>query len=398
MVVKKSFEHIVIGAGALGSAVAYRLAEGGCASVLVIEQFDIGHGLGASEDHSRIIRRAYNAPHYTELTAPMYEAWREIEDLSGLHLVTTTGGLDLAVPGTAGEQEVADCRAALHQSHIAFEDMNSNEIRSRWPQWRIPDEVVGLYQAEGGILDIRRGSAAHVALARQRGVEFLPGTRVHAVSSTSESDVQIETSAGNFTCGSLIICAGSWSTQLLQMLGVNWKLWLSQEQVTYFATANVRDYLPERFPTWLWYGEDTFYGFPVYGEVAVKASRHLTKKWVTAETRSYETDPVESGRVKAFLQRHLPTAVGPELYSKTCVYDLPPDHDFVLDTLPGHPRVTVGIGAGHAAKFAALLGKILADLATAGKTRHPISAFRADRPALTDPSFRAVFLETRSPQ
>jgi sarcosine oxidase len=47
----------------------------------------------------------------------------------------------------------------------------------------------------------------------------------------------------------------------------------------------------------------------------------------------------------------------------------------------------VCIGAGHAAKFAGLLGRILSDLAIDGTTALDIDAFRADRPALADPAF-----------
>jgi len=134
-----------------------------------------------------------------------------------------------------------------------------------------------------------------------------------------------------------------------------------------------------------------FYGFPVYGEVAVKAARGMTGRFVTQQTRSFEPDPAETDLVASFLRERLPGAVGPELYSKTCVYDMPPDRDFIIDRVPGHPQITVGIGAGHAAKFASLLGKILADLATGGRTAYPIAAFRAGRPALTDPLFKPVF-------
>jgi sarcosine oxidase len=53
--------------------------------------------------------------------------------------------------------------------------------------------------------------------------------------------------------------------------------------------------------------------------------------------------------------------------------------------------VTVCIGAGHAAKFAGLLGRILADLAADGGTAFPIAPFAAARPALTDPGFRPAY-------
>ena len=93
--------YIVVGAGALGSAAAYWLTRSGATDVLVLEQYGLGHGLGASEDHSRIIRHAYHSSVYTALTQAAYDAWAEIEGETGLQLVVKTGGLDLAVAGHA---------------------------------------------------------------------------------------------------------------------------------------------------------------------------------------------------------------------------------------------------------------------------------------------------------
>jgi sarcosine oxidase len=59
--------------------------------------------------------------------------------------------------------------------------------------------------------------------------------------------------------------------------------------------------------------------------------------------------------------------------------------------VPGHPRITVGIGAGHAAKFGNLLGHILSDITLYDKTAFPVEPFRADRPALNDPSYEPNF-------
>jgi len=73
------------------------------------------------------------------------------------------------------------------------------------------------------------------------------------------------------------------------------------------------------------------------------------------------------------------------------VYDLTADRNFVLGTVPGHPNISLFVGAGHAAKFAALIGHILADLAVAGRTDYPISAFTLDRPAITDSQYPPDF-------
>lgn len=387
---KKSYSHIVVGAGALGAASAYRLAVAGHTDVLVVEQFELGHSRGASEDHSRIIRHAYHSPVYTALTPAAYATWAQVEEETGLRLVFKTGGLDLAVHGTPGEVELNDYRSSMTSVGIPSETLSAAEIRYRWPQWVIEDDVLGLYQEDGGILDVRRATAAHIALARRMGVTFAPHTAVRSISST-DTHVAVRTDQGEVTAESVILCAASWTPELLGDLGQPWTIALSQEQVSYFATPNLRDFAPDRFPMWIWHGESFFYGFPVYGEVAVKAARDMRGKFITQQTRSYEPDPQETEVVGSFLQQRLPGAYGPELMSKTCVYDMPPDREFILDCLPGHPRITVAIGAGHAAKFASLIGEILADLSTRGETSHPIDAFRADRPALTDPDFTPTY-------
>ncbi len=387
---KRHYSHIVVGAGALGSAAAYWLARSGAKDVLVLEQFDLGHHRGASEDHSRIIRHAYHSPAYTALTQAAYDLWDEIEAESGLQLVFKTGGLDLAVIGTEGETELATYRQSLSPFGIGSEDLKAAEIRRRWPQWRIDDDVVGLYQEDGGILDIRRSTAAHIALSRRLGVTFLPQTAVRSVSSGAEH-VSVTTDRTTFTAESVVLCVASWLPTLQGQLGLNWNLTLSQEQVSYFATPNVADFALDRFPMWIWHGDDIFYGFPVYGEAAVKVARDMAGRFVTVESRSYEPLAEETAVVAEFLRQRLPGAVGPELYSKTCVYDMPPDRDFVVDLVPGHPRIAVAVGAGHAGKFATLLGSILADLATRGGTTWPIEAFRSDRPALTDPDYTPEF-------
>jgi sarcosine oxidase len=72
------------------------------------------------------------------------------------------------------------------------------------------------------------------------------------------------------------------------------------------------------------------------------------------------------------------------LYVKTCLYTLTPDRDFVIDRVPGHPDITVAIGAGHAFKFASVIGRILSELAVEGRTESDISPFSIERPILRE--------------
>ena len=109
------------------------------------------------------------------------------------------------------------------------------------------------------------------------------------------------------------------------------------------------------------------------------------------DTRTFEPNERVRENLYGFLERYITGFAGPELYSKTCLYDMPPDREFVLGALPEHPQISVFVGAGHGFKFASLVGKILSELAVHDKTQYPIGAFRADRPALTDPSYEPVF-------
>jgi sarcosine oxidase len=168
-------------------------------------------------------------------------------------------------------------------------------------------------------------------------------------------------------------------------------LTVTQEQVTYYATAHLKEFAPESFPVFMWHGQHNFYGFPIYGEVATKLGQHMGGSEVTAETRTFEPDPQRQRRYRQFLDRHIPRFAGPELFTKTCLYTIPPDQNFVLDTLPADPRVVVAVGAGHAYKFAALIGVILADLACEGRSSHPVEAFSLARPAISDPAFGKAF-------
>ena len=387
---RRSFRYAVVGAGGIGSAAAYWLSRRAGEEVVCLEQFELGHRSGASEDHSRIIRLGYHSPVYTALTRDAFAAWREVEDESGVPLILTTGMLNIARPGTPGGDILDAYVAAMDEHEIAHERLAADELRRRWPQFRVPDDHEALFQADGGILDVRRGVAAQLALARARGATVIPHAAVTAIR-TGADGVELVTDAGSVHAERAVICAGAWTPGLLGGLGIDWPIRLTHEQVTYYATPNLRAFAPDRFPIWLWHGDEEFYGFPVYGEVATKAALDLGGPAVAAARPAWEPDRERVAKVSRFLDEVLPGYSGPELYTRCCLYDMPPDRDFVLDFVPGHPRLAVCIGAGHAAKFAGLLGRILSELTLDGATAYPIEAFRADRPALTEPAFAAGY-------
>ena len=81
-----SFDVIVVGLGAMGSATAWQLARRG-RRVLGLEQFSAGHARGSSYGESRIIREIYfEHPSYVPLVRRAYALWEDLERESGTRL------------------------------------------------------------------------------------------------------------------------------------------------------------------------------------------------------------------------------------------------------------------------------------------------------------------------
>ena len=377
---RTDFRYGVIGLGGIGSGIAYWLARRTGDEVLGLEQFTLGHDRGASEDHSRIVRLAYHSEPYVELAKSSYDAWEVLEREAEEELIVPTGGLDLFPAG--GPIPVEDYSAPLTACGVPFEVLDSAETMNRWPQWRLSDDIVVLYQAAGGIAPASRCNAAHVRMARAYGATLLENTAVESIRPAGDA-IEVVGGQDVYRFEKLLIAADSWTNELLAHLGIQIPLTITQEQVGYYAAPFLDDFSPERFPVWIWHDSSDYYGMPVFGERGVKVAQDVGGDEVTPRTRTFEPNPRPLQRVQDFCRSYLPSALGPLVSTKTCLYTMPPDRDFVIDSLPGNPNVFVTLGAAHGFKFASLFGKIASELAIDGSTAHDISPFKADRSLLT---------------
>jgi hypothetical protein len=105
-----------------------------------------------------------------------------------------------------------------------------------------------------------------------------------------------------------LITADAWTNDVLASFDVRLNLTVTQEQVAYFASRELDAFAPDRFPLWIWMDEPCYYGFPVYGENALKATQDVGGSEVTVETRTFDPNPAIEKRVSDFLAR----LVGPE--------------------------------------------------------------------------------------
>ena len=396
----RTVDHVVVGLGGLGAGAAYWLAklgqDAGRNEVIVgLEQFELGHDKGASHDHSRIIRHSYHTPEYVKLASEAYETWDAVAQEANEELVVRTGGIDIFPEGSV--IPISDYTSSLEANNIPFEVLDSHETMSRFPQFAVESGVRALFQKDTGIAPAAKGTDAHQRLASTRGVELRAGVSVNRIESDGAGGLAVVTDDCIYQTGSVIICADGWTNELLEPLGVQIPLEVTREQVVYYPSTPqaLSKFAIDSFPVWIWMDDPSYYGFPIYGDMgAVKAAEDVGGQPTTARTRSFDTDDGALKRLTDFLGQTIPDMLGdvkPRV--KTCLYTLTRDRDFVLDTVPGHPGLQVGLGSAHGFKFASWFGRALAERAVFGATRSNIQPFRFDRPAITDPSYKANYMQ-----
>jgi sarcosine oxidase len=376
----ETFDAIVIGLGAHGSAAALSFARRGL-RVLGIEAGERGHELGSSGGHSRMIRRAYfEDPGYLPLLGAAWDRWEALSAAVDEPLVEVTGGL---YAGPAESEVFRGSVASARDQGLAHEVLDAAEIRRRWPVFTVGDEVGGLYDPGAGMIRPDRAIAAQLRLADEAGAELRFSERAinwRPAPGGGGSGLEVETDAGILRSASLVVAAGAWTGRFVPDLEL--PLEVERLPVLWFEpTIDPAELSSGRLPVWLLdTNGGTFYGFPYDPAVGLKVSRHHSGERCDPDSVDRSLHPADVERVRAFSRRTMPAADGPLRRSTVCLYTNTPDLSFVIDVHPRIPGVAYASAcSGHGFKFAPIVGEILADLATTGSTAHDIEQFRASR-------------------
>ncbi|MEJ2866985.1 FAD-dependent oxidoreductase [Actinomycetospora sp. OC33-EN08] len=382
--------HVVVGCGGLGAAALYwlaRAAGGARGAVLGLE----AGALGGDRPDGRLLGHAQRQDVYAALAPAAHDAWRAVERVSGRTLLAETGEL-LIEDGEdrLGPATLDGHRAVAARHGTVIEELDAREVTARWPQFRLAGTEHAIHQRHSGVVDVRRAEATHLALARGQGADVADHTAVRALHPTRDH-VEVVTDDGVLRADQVVVTADGLTTDVLAGVGRDLRLTTLEEHVTTYATPHLLDFSGEHFPAFRWYGAEHVHGHPVLGEVATTLDQHLDGHGVAADSGSFEAAALRRKRREEFLAEHVPGFGGPELTTRTHHSAIAPDHHLVVDTVPEAPRVHVAVGAGHGAAYASLIGRVLAELATAGRSRFPVDTFSLDRPALLDPDFERRF-------
>lgn len=217
-------EVCIVGAGVMGTAIAYHLTRLGISDVVVCDQGSVGEGMSGRS--SALIRMHYTFRTEVELAVA---SWRDF-----LNWPETMGGVPVFRPVPfvrlvgEGEDDTLRANVAMQQDCGAVVELiDRQRLAEMAPAWALDDVNLAAYEPQSGYGDGGQVAADFLARAREAGVRYLAGTRALRLRTEGDRVTGVETTRGTVE-SRLVICATNvWTPALLRTVG--WEAPISTE-------------------------------------------------------------------------------------------------------------------------------------------------------------------------
>ena len=360
----KRYDLCVIGGGLLGTSTAYFAARSGL-KVALLEERDLATGAsGAAFGGVSVGIYGYSEatvpPSYVALSKASLALYHQLQDELG-------PPLDLDAPGSIDpfytEEGVARGRervTGLKACDVDCELLDREQIREIEPA--ISDIIAGaIYCPVDAHVTPPCVVGAFAKAARQLGAHIETGARVFSLTKQGDRVIGLRASTGDISAGWVVNTAGIGASQLASTVGVNLPLACSRGQM--FVTERV----PPLLRTYVHNIKQTAVGTIVIG--------------ATRENGLTETATTVQGakEVLSWAARLIPALAQVNLLrSWAGIRPVPPDGYPVIGPVEGLDRLLIAV-MHRGVTLAPVIGEILVDLITRGKTRHEIKPFLLSR-------------------
>ncbi|MBB1598594.1 FAD-binding oxidoreductase [Variovorax sp. UMC13] len=376
----KSYDAIVIGAGVIGTSVAYHLARLGCTNVLVLDRTQIG--AGTTSQSSGILRTHYSVIENVRLAQA---SWRIFNDFSNyLQDEEASAGLVksgylIAAPEGA---KLSPLRAALEAQRaqgIQVDLLDAQQAASLLPIARFDDAALIGFEPEAGFADAYLVATSFARTARRLGVKIKEGVEVHQLIVENGRVAGVQTSEGRFDAPTVVSVQNIWSTDIERWTGI--KSPVKAERHAVLALEGPEAYT-FKMPVYKDLGSPGMLYCRSYGGNQMLVSEGIVGETLAApdnEQGDISMDyMVEVGEQVA--ERFPSFETAGVASSWTGVYDVTPDWNPVLGRLPELPGLVVGYGfSGHGFKLSPAVGLVLAQSALGLKTEVDIEPYALER-------------------
>ncbi|QCP51380.1 FAD-binding oxidoreductase [Trinickia violacea] len=375
------YDFIVIGAGVIGASVAHHLAASGAKRVLVLERGTIG--AGTTSQSSGLLRTHYSVRQNVELARSSWWAFNNFaeyvgDDEASCGLVKC--GYLICAPEGDKLEPLRASLAAQQEMGIEVQRLNRDEAHERLPIAQFGDAALIGFEPEAGFADAYLVATSFAKSARRRGVKIMESVTVTGLIREGRHVTGVETSAGRFSCGTLVSTQSIWTPELADWIGV--PLPVKPERHTVLALECETGAYTFGMPAFKDLGSPGMLYFRSYGGSQMLVSEGVVGETLNApETEQGDISLDYVAEVGAQVAERFPAYETAGLASSwTGVYDVTPDWNPVLGGVGDVEGLVVGFGfSGHGFKLSPGIGKLLAQHALGQPTDVSLAPYALDR-------------------
>ncbi|HEX9132165.1 MAG TPA: N-methyl-L-tryptophan oxidase [Ktedonobacteraceae bacterium] len=368
---------VIVGAGIIGLSTAYALLAQGMRNVVVLEQEAVDHARSSSHGFSRLLRFEYGPDaFYSNMVRLSLKRWKNLERVAGRTLYTPTG---LLVLGNEHDTYTRSSYQVVRELGLPAEQLSKEDCMLRFPHFNTQPYDIGTYNPEAGILYASTCLQALRDLVLDLGGAIYESCCVTKLLNDSQfHPVHLRLSTGaEISADRVVLATGSWIHRLLPEQPIPVRM--TRQYLLYFAGLSTSFYSTGTFPAFI---AGNLYGLPIHTGCNgwVKATSHAFGVPIDPDKVTPPDDQVIAS-ITGQLRELLPALSQAKIARiDSCMYDVTPDENFILDRLPYDPRVIFASGlSGHGFKFGLLLGELLSSMVRDTQPPVPLERFRLAR-------------------
>ena len=376
-----AYDAIVVGAGYVGCSVAYHLCRAGLKTALIEQGWMAAGASRANYGNIQIQDMELDKSQAMVQKARLRFATLE-EELGRKVGLRRIGGL-LTIDSDTQWQMMEKRLAILKAAGIPSELVPASRLREVEPLIDSSVLLGGLYHPYEGQVDPFQFIWAFLVRARSLGLEEHYHTPVTRLEVQGDRVIGVNTPAGKFSAGTVVLCSGAYTAQLGRALGRNWDIHyvLGQALATEPVELKLRNHIASAFFFELAEGVDPA---AVRANLAISQSPH---GHILLGEAMYEAD---------HFQRHVPFDSLPSISSCVVKYfpafsklriirswSAPVAHTSdscpLLGPVHGLAGLLLAVAFRSTVIVAPLAGETIAQLITTGTSELDITSFLPER-------------------